>query len=511
MTRTNRRAVLKGIVAGAASLTVIGPATGTSGAGRYIVTTTKGGATKRLKKAGFTVQRELAGGDVLLVSGRGSPADVKGVGAAVRDVELRLERPELEEALEEAGETEAESLYPLQWDKQTTNVAEAHDTTTGEETTVAIIDTGTDLDHPDLAPNAVPGALFRRVTGDGPKDGVFTGTGNDVRLPKDPLTVDDEVTNGDGDVVGYHPDAFEVSQMRDASDDVEGHGSHVSGIAAASVGEPVLSEDYTGIAGTAPDATIVPHRVFYWEKAVVTYDTENGETTEELVYTATTTADILAAIDFAANILGVEAMNLSIGTPPLPPQLNRTGFRQAYRLVIQDAVSAGSVVVVSAGNSGKELNKGGVFTVPNSVPGAMSISATGPNDKRVFYSNYGANEISVGAPGGGYETLKKTLSTDTEWPFPTNLVISTTPPDVYGAAYAYFAGTSMAAPQVAGAAALAAAANSNLNPNQIESVIENNAKKATGQQKDDLGAGVLDAAGTVAGAESRRKRKRNAN
>jgi subtilisin family serine protease len=293
---------------------------------------------------------------------------------------------------------------------------------------------------------------------------------------------------------------FDVEE-RDASDDVEGHGSHVSGIAAATVGEEV-SPGNTGVAGMAPDATIVPHRVFYWELREVTYEpTEGEETTEELVVTSTTTADILTAIDFAANEVGVDAMNMSIGTPPLPPQLNREGFRQAYRLVIQDAVNAGSVVVVSAGNSNTELNKGGVFTVPNSVPGAMSIGATGPNDKRVFYSNYGANELDLAAPGGGYETLEKTLATDTEWPFPTNLVLSTTPPDILGAAYAYFAGTSMAAPQVAGAAALLAS-ETDLNPHQIETTLERTAETATGTDRRELGAGRLDAGAAVEDAIS---------
>jgi subtilisin family serine protease len=501
MTRVSRRSVLRGIAAGAVGLSAVGPASA-GDAGRYIVTATRGGVRRRLVRNGFTVHRALADGDVLLVSGTGSPTDVRGVEDAVRDVELRLERP----ALDDDGDvsTDEESLYPLQWDKQTTNVPAAHETTTGDGATVAVIDTGTDLDHPDLAPNTVPGALFRRVTGDGPKDGVFTGTGVDVRLPAAPLTAADAVTNADGTVVGYDPGAFEIDQKRDASDDVEGHGSHVSGIAGASVGESVSSGGSTGMAGTAPDATLIPHRVFYWERAEVTYETGDGETTADLVYTATTTADILAAIDFAATDLGVDAMNLSIGTPPLPPQVNSEGLRQAYRLVIQRAVNAGSVVVVSAGNSDTELDAGGVFTVPNSVPGAMSIAATGPNDERVFYSNYGANELSVGAPGGGYETLAKTLATDTEWPFPTNLVLSTTPPDVYGAAYSYFAGTSMAAPQVAGTAALVAAANPDLNPDQVESAIQNGAKRATGDAKDDLGAGVLDAAGAVEEAGDRR-------
>ncbi|MBX0322016.1 S8 family serine peptidase [Halomicroarcula sp. F13] len=500
----DRRSVLEGVGAllgGAA----VGPQLVSAGtADRYIVLTQGASVPARLEDAGFSVTRELAGGSVLLAAGTGDPASVRGVESAVRDVRLRLERPaKAVPRPDAAADTRDESLYQHQWDKQTTDAAEAHDVTTGEGATIAVVDTGTDIDHPDLAPNVTPGALFRRVAGTGSRDGVFTGTGVDVRLPSDPLTDADAVTNADGTVVGYEPSAFEVDQSRDASDDVEGHGSHVSGIAAASVGEAVVG-DSTGIAGTAPDATIVPHRVFYWERRDVTYEGENGERTEELVVTSTTTADILAAVDFAANTLGVDAMNLSIGTPPLPPRLNSDGFRQAYRKVIQDAVSAGSVVVVSAGNSGTELDRGGVFTVPNSVPGATSVAATGPNDERVFYSNYGANEITLAAPGGGYETLAKTLSQETAWPFPTNLVLSTTPPDVYGAAYAYFAGTSMAAPQVAGAAALVAAVNPDLTASQVESVLTNTTKDATGQEVDDLGAGVLDVAAAVEAADDRR-------
>ena len=500
---TTRRDVLRGVAAGTASLTFAGYASA-GDANRYLVTTRGQGAANELERNGFAVRRSLAGGDVLVVAGSDDPATVRGVGSAVRDARFRLERPEVTGTAEEEAATDEESYYPLQWDKQTTNVADAHGTTTGEGSTVAIIDTGTDLDHPDLAPNAVPGALFRRVAGgsdglaDPLGDGLYAGE-TDVRVPAGPDLESYAVTNYDGATVGYGPGGFDVD-TRDASDDVEGHGSHVSGIAAASVGEAVFP-GFTGVAGTAPDAAIVPHRVFYWERREVTYAPEEGEeVTEELVVTSTTTADILAAIDFAANELGVDAMNLSIGTPPLPPRLNREGFRQAYRLVVQDAVNAGSVVVVSAGNSDTELNKGGVFTVPNSVPGAMSVAATGPNDERAFYSNYGANELDIAAPGGAYETLAKTLSTATEWPFPTNLVISTTPPDIYGAPYAYFAGTSMAAPQVAGAAALVASTGE-WSPSQIESVLERTSKSATGTDRRELGSGVLDVAGAVETAD----------
>ena len=472
---------------------------------QYIVTTKARNTEARLESAGFTVEAVLADGDVLIVSGSKDPSGIRGVNEVIRDARFTLDGPVYQEGIEEIeSDTEEETLYPLQWDKHVTNVAEAHETATGDGTTIAIIDTGIDLDHPDLQPNVVPGALFRRIAGRGDDvvdeldDGLFQGL-TDVRVPKDPEF--DEVEDFEGNIVGYDPGDFEIEEW-DASDDVHAHGSHVAGIAAASVGEPVAGWG-TGIAGTAPDATVIPHRVFFWELRKVTYEQEEDEeVTEELVVLSTTTADILAAIDFAGSKLGVDAMNMSIGTPPLPPWFNREGFRQAYRLVIQHAVNEGSVVVVSAGNSDTELNKGGVFTVPNSVPGAMSIGATGPNDKRTFYSNYGANELSLAAPGGGYETLEKTFAQDTEWPFPSNLVLSTTPLDIAGALYAYFAGTSMAAPQVVGAAALLAGMDENLNPHQIETILEQTAETATGTDRRELGAGRLDVKAAVEDVEN---------
>lgn len=493
----DRRDVLRGIAAGGLSLSFAG-LVGANGNRRYLMTTSGEGPRRCIEDEGFTVVRSLACGDVLVVSGAGSPGAVQGVDSVTRDVRLRLETPVVTAAPET---TRDETHYERQWDKQVTNVAEAHQTTTGGGTTVAVVDTGSDLDHPDLASNLEPGVLFRRVAGrddavvDDLSDGVFGGE-TAVRMPADPDLEPHAVTDADGQVVGYDPDGFDV-ETRDASDDVDGHGSHVAGITAASVDESV-PEHGTGIAGTAPDATVVPIRVFYWELREVTYETEAGEeVTEELVDTFTTIADLLAAIDYAARDLGVDAMNMSIGTPPLPPQSNRDGMRRAYRLVIKDAVNAGSVIIVSAGNSGTELNKSGVYTVPNSVPGAVSVGATGPSDERAFYSNYGTNELELSAPGGGYETPAKTYSNETEWPYPTNLVYSTTPDDVHGSRYAYFAGTSMAAPQVTGAAALVSTADEGLHARQVANVLARSAEKATGRDRRELGAGRLDVAAAV--------------
>ena len=342
-----------------------------------------------------------------------------------------------------------------------TNAPEAHEVATGEGATLAVIDTGVDIDHPDLEPNldVDRGRLFRAGE-------VRAGEGA-VVVPAD---------RGD-------PTEGTTTVERHVADDVDGHGSHVSGIAAA-------PRNGRGVAGTAPDASVIPLRVFYYDEV------ENDDGGREAVLT-TTTADILLAIEYAA-AAGADAANMSIGTPPLDPQSRSEGMHVAYQRVIQSARRRGTLVVVSAGNSATDLQRGGQYTMPNSTAAAMSVSATGPNDELVFYSNYGTSEVDIAAPGGGYETREKTLADDTEWPFPTNLVLSTVPPELYGGdEYAYFAGTSMAAPQVTGLAALARELEPSANAKQVQKAIEHGAVGASGKSDPDLGAGRIDAENTV--------------
>ncbi|WP_342809945.1 S8 family peptidase [Natronosalvus hydrolyticus] len=347
-----------------------------------------------------------------------------------------LEGPELEEELD-TDEFEPPEFWDIQWDKHVTDVEDAQGTATGEGTRVAVLDTGIDPNHSDLAAN-----------------------------------VNEELS-----------ELFSSGNPIDEDDnpwDMDGHGTHVAGTAAAT-GD-------VGVIGTAPDAELVSLKVFWFE------DPEGHEDEDEPFLT-TTTADILAAIDAAAAI-GADAANMSLGTPPLPPEFNQTGMRVAYERVIQHASRQGTVVVASAGNSEANLQQGGFFTVPNSTAGALSVSATAPNDKLTFYSNYGTNEIDVGAPGGGYETLEKTLETDpteVEWPFPLNLVLSTVPDN----GYAWFAGTSMAAPQVSGLVALVRELEPDSNANQVEQSIKHGAEMSKGQSNPELGAGRINAKNTV--------------
>ena len=460
-----RRQLLTGIAAMGIGLTFAGTVSGASGS-RFVLATEGRHVGRRIERQGFTVVHEFAGGTVYVVDGpedeRDELAETDGIEEVAHDLRFEFEGPEFEEPYEkddgtgqgngrargrgQSEHTETDLYEEFQWDKQVTKVLSAHDFASGAGTTLAILDTGIDPDHPDLEANV-----------DENRSRLFT-SGN-------PIDEDDNPW------------------------DNHGHGTHVAGTAAASHEAGAIG---TGVVGTAPEATLVSAKVFWFE------DPE-GHGDEDEPFLTTTTADILRAIDYAADIRA-DAANLSLGTAPLPPEFNRFGTRVAYERVIQDATRRGTVVVASAGNADANLQQGGYFTVPNSTAGAMSISATGPNDLRTFYSNYGTNEIDVGAPGGGYETLEKTLETDedvVEWSFPTNLVLSTVPVDVYGTYYAWFAGTSMAAPQVSGLVGLVRELDPDSTAAQVEDAIKKGAESVDGQSDADLGAGRMNARNSV--------------
>lgn len=469
--RLGRRSFLRALTATGATLTFAGYASA-SGSAQYVVT---GGGVSRLERAGFEVAQTLANGSVFVVTGpEDAAADIEAVGgvqAAARNPRFELERPELDRVAAEDS-LDAPTLYEdFLWDKQVTQSLEANQIATGDGSSVAIIDTGTDYRHPDLLPNLDADAGRRFKNGS-----VDSGTESDIVVGRPAPSGSDL----DFDI------AFADQHV---ADDVEGHGTHVAGIAGASAEAGFLG---TGVGGTAPDVDLAPFRVFWWIKVGT-----DADPVDERWAPTTTTADILTAIDFAARN-GYDAANLSLGTPPLPPQVNSDPITRAYKQVIQSAVSRGTVVVASAGNADTDLQRGGTFSLPNSVSGAMSVSATAPNDALSFYSNFGTSEIDVGAPGGGYETLKKTLATaGVEWPFPSNLVFSTISPRVEGGAYGWKAGTSMAAPQVTGLAALVRELDASASARKVESEIKLGAEGAAGRSDPALGAGRINALNTV--------------
>ena len=242
---------------------------------------------------------------------------------------------------------------------------------------IAVIDTGVDRHHPDLAPNLRPD-------------------------------------------LGYN---F-VSRNTNTQDD-QGHGTHVAGIAAA------VTNNNVGIAGIAGRSQIMPIKVL------------NNQGSGQLGWAA-------EAIYFATNN-GAKVINLSLGAPNLNCAIHTPYLQDA----ISYAHSRGVIVIAAAGN-----NSTSVPSTPATCTHALAISSTDANDSLSSFSNYG-NYISLAAPGGRNQSNVQIMSTC--WSG-----------DV-GTAYCGKSGTSMAAPQVAGVAALIFARYPSYTPNQVASALLDNA------------------------------------
>ncbi len=343
---------------------------------------------------------------------RGDESDVRTLGGGYApDTVYSLDQPITQSPITQEQSATDEPYYSIQWDKQEQNIPEAQEVTRGEGTRVSVIDTGIDPTHPDLA-DAVNTELSRNFTSDG---GDFTDS-------------------------GYH-------------------GTHCSGIIAAND----LNE--TGVVGSAPGTELVACRVFP--------EAPPGEEA------GAAWGDILAAIVYSVDI-GSDVANLSLGAYPIP----RQGYGSFYGGVLNKTMAYARrndlLVVVAAGNDAADLqHDGSVISVPNEASNVMSISATGPigfnwgepgfeepTTTPANYTNYGTNAIDVSAPGGNYDP------TEPEgWYY--DLVFNTIP--TWMGSYAWLAGTSMAAPQVTGAAALVKSVNPEYNANQIRRTIRNTA------------------------------------
>lgn len=235
---------------------------------------------------------------------------------------------------------------------------------------IAVIDTGIDASHPDLN-------VFKHVNCQGLL-GLLAGNG-----------------------------------CKTGGSDDNGHGTHVSGTAAA-------KDNNDSVVGVAPGARL-------WGVKVLGGILGSGST-----------SDVIAGIDYvAAHGDEIEVANMSLGG---------SGRSQATDDAIAGATAAGVVVVVAAGNDSADA---GGFTPANS-PKAVTVSAitdldgrpgklasgncSGGDDSFASYSNYGS-VVDIAAPG--------------------SCVVST----ANGGGTTSMSGTSMASPHVAGAAALYIARN----------------------------------------------------
>ncbi|WCE00269.1 S8 family serine peptidase [Streptomyces sp. HUAS 31] len=383
-------------------------------------------------------QRRLGSGAALVDLGESlSRTDVADVVAEYRaDPQVAYVVPDrLNKPLATPNDTE----YSKQWDLfETTagmNVPGAWDVATGSGVTVAVIDTGY-VTHSDLGANIVAGYDFISDATVG-----NDGNGRDSN-PADPgdWTAANECASGDP--------AYGSSW----------HGTHVAGTIAA------VTNNGKGVAGIAYGAKVSPLRVL---GKCGGYDSD--------IIDAITWASGGTVSGVPANANVAKVINMSLG--------GGGACSTATQSAINAAVNRGTTVVVAAGNS--NANASGYS--PASCANVISVAAADRQGNRSYYSNYGT-VVDIAAPGGETNSVAangilSTLNSGAQGPSAEN--------------YDYYQGTSMAAPHVAGLAALMKSANPALTPAQIESAIKTNSRALPGTCSGGCGAGLADAAKTV--------------
>jgi len=315
------------------------------------------------------------------------------------------------------------------------NLEQAWDITTGVAgTVVAVIDTGI-RPHGDLAGRILPGYDFIH---DAPTSN--DGDGRDAD-PSDP---------GDWTSFGL---CYAGSPALKSS----WHGTHVSGTIAAN------SNNNSDVAGVNWAAGILPVRVL---------GTCGGWSSD--IADGMRWASGLPVPGAPPNSNPADVLNLSLG--------GSGACSLTYQNALNDIAAAGVVVVVAAGNSADDASG----YRPGNCEHVITVAATDRTGDMSWYSNYGST-IEISAPGGdtsgsSSNGVLSTLNAGTQGP---------------GAdALAFYQGTSMATPHVAGLVSLMLGVKPDLTPDQVLAILQATARNFPAGSSCDTsfcGAGIADA------------------
>ena len=307
------------------------------------------------------------------------------------------------------------------------NAVGAWDVTTGSPgLTVAVLDTGVRLDHPDLIGKLHPGYDF----------------------------VHDASTGSDGD--GRDADASDPGDWSAANDcpgepasDSSWHGTQVAGLIGAA------TNNGFGMAGVARNVMLLPVRVL---GRCGGYD-----------------SDIIAAMRWAAGVTSDVGFGSSVTFTNSHPakvinmSLGSAGACQpSYRDVIAEVNAVGVSVVVSAGNG-----VGTAVDTPANCPGAIAVAGVRHVGTKVGYSSLGP-EVAIAAPAGNCVNLSGPCL------YPLLTTVNTGPTTPLASAFTDSSkpslGTSFSAPLVAGTVALMLSHNAALTVAGVKAVLQSSAR-----------------------------------
>ncbi|MEU1040803.1 S8 family serine peptidase [Streptomyces sp. NPDC005907] len=312
-------------------------------------------------------------------------------------------------------------LEPLQWDLPAIKADKAHEKTLGSrKVTVAVIDTGVDDTHPDIAPNFDRDASVNCVTGK------------------------PDTTDG-----AWRPSAEESP-----------HGTHVAG-------EIAGAKNGVGITGVAPGVKVSGIKVsttagFFYTEAVVcgfVWAAEHG-------------------VDVTNNSYYTDPWYFNCKDDP-----DQRALVDAITRASRYAEHKGAVNVAAAGNENYDLAADEItdpsspndttpgdrvidpsecYDIPTQLPGVVTVASTGAKGIKSSFSNHGLGVIDIAAPGGD--------STRYQTPAPpatSGLILGPLP----GGGWGYMAGTSMASPHVAGVAALIKSTHPHASPALVKALL----------------------------------------
>ncbi|MGX1311308.1 subtilisin family serine protease [Streptomyces calvus] len=332
--------------------------------------------------------------------------------------------PKVLSASEVAGAEAAEGQDPLQglqWDLPAIKADKAHEKSLGSaEVTVAVIDTGVDDTHPDIAPNFDRAASVNCVSG--------------------------KPDTSDG---AWRPSASESP-----------HGTHVAGeIAAAKNG--------VGMTGVAPGVKVSGIKVsnpdgFFYTEAVVcgfmwaaehgvdvtnnSYYTDpwyfncKNDPDQKALFEAVTRASTYAERKGAVNVAAAGNENYDFAADEITDPVSPNDSTPSERVIDPDEC----------------------YDIPTQLPGVVTVAATGAKGLKSSFSNYGRGVVDIAAPGGDSTAYQKP-----EPPATSGLILGTLP----GGKWGYMAGTSMASPHVAGVAALIRSTHPHASPALVKALL----------------------------------------